>query len=319
MKIVILDGYTLNPGDLSWKELQAMGEVSVYERTPVELIVERSNGADVLFTNKTQLSAETIGQLPYLRYIGVLATGYNIVDIQAASQRNVTVTNVPTYGTTSVAQFVLALLLELCHHVGLHNEAVRSGAWSRSDDFCFSLKPLIELHGKTLGFIGYGRIGQEVAKVCKALGMEVLATTSGRNALPEGTNIRFVPLEVLLANSDVVSLHCPLLPETQGLINRARLSLMKPTALLLNTSRGALVVEQDLADVLNASGIGGAGLDVLSVEPPGAGNPLLSARNCIITPHIAWATKEARSRLMAAAANNLRAYLAGSPIHIVNN
>lgn len=296
-----------------------MGEVTVYERTPPELIVERSKGADVLFTNKTPLSADTIGKLSDLRYIGVLATGYNVVDIQAASFRNIPVTNVPTYGTSSVAQFVLALLLELCHHIGLHNEAVHSGEWSRSGDFCFSLKPLIELHGKKIGIIGYGRIGQEVAKVCRALGMEVLASTSGRNPHPDGADTRFVPLDELLANSDVVSLHCPLLPDTQGLMNRARLSLMKPTALLLNTSRGALVVEQDLADALNANTIGGAGLDVLSIEPPRADCPLLRARNCIITPHIAWATKEARSRLMATAADNLRAYLKGSPIHVVNH
>ncbi|WP_209977498.1 D-2-hydroxyacid dehydrogenase [Paenibacillus eucommiae] len=318
MKIVVLDGYTLNPGDLDWGELEAQGELIVHDRTSAELIVVRLEGAEIVLTNKTPITAETINALPKLRYIGVLATGYNIVDVEAAVKRGIPVANVPTYGTVSVAQFVLALLLELCHHIGQHSEAVHAGEWSRSADFTFSLKPLIELHGKTIGLIGYGRIGQEVAKVCEALGMKVLATTSGRSTPPSGTTTVFVPLEQLLAESDVVSLHCPLLPSTQGLINKERLSLMKPTAFLINTSRGPLVVEQDLADALAEGRIGGAGLDVLSVEPPNADNPLLGARNCIITPHMAWATKEARGRLLATAAANLRAYAAGSPVNIVN-
>lgn len=304
MKIVILDGYCLNPGDLSWDPLRAVAPLEVYDRTSDSEVVARAAGADMLLVNKAQIPAATIARLPDLKYIGVLATGYNIVDVAAAKARGVVVTNIPTYGTASVAQFAFALLLELCHHVGAHGDAVRQGEWSRSADWSFWKFPLVELAGKTMGIVGLGRIGRQTAAIAQAFGMQVIAHDPYMESLP---------LDRVLSESDVVSLHCPLTPENKGMIDGARLAGMKPTAFLLNTSRGPLVVDQDLADALNAGVIAGAGLDVLSLEPPPEGNPLLRARNCIVTPHIAWATKEARTRLLAIAVENVRAFLEGRP------
>ncbi|TVY09414.1 D-2-hydroxyacid dehydrogenase [Paenibacillus cremeus] len=318
MNIVVLDGYTLNPGDLDWDGLRQLGELAVYDRTAPELIVERAAAADLVLTNKTPLTAATIGELPRLKYIGVLATGYNVVDTAAAAARGIPVANVPTYGTTSVAQAVFALLLELCHRVQLHSDAVHAGDWTRSPDFCFTRAPQIELAGKTLGLIGLGRIGLQTAKIAGAFGMRVVAVGSGRSKPQPVEGVEWVELDELLARSDVVSLHCPLTPATEKLIQAERIARMKPSALLINTSRGALIHEQDLADALNAGRLAGAALDVLSVEPPTPDNPLLTARNCVITPHIAWATKEARSRLMATAVDNARAFLSGQPVNVVN-
>lgn len=317
MKLVVLDGYTLNPGDLSWSALEQLAEVTVYDRTESAQILKRAAGAELLLTNKTPLSAETIGQLPLLKYIGVLATGYNIVDVQAAKQRNVTVTNIPTYGTSSVAQMVFALLLELCQNVGAHNAAVKKGDWTRNPDWCFWLTPLMELSGKVMGIVGFGRIGRQVARIAEAMGMEVIYFDSFPPASMEGLKAKPADLQDLFRRADVVSLHCPLTPETQGLISKKQIAEMKPTAFLINTSRGPLVVDKDLADALNAGRLAGAGLDVLSVEPPPADNPLLSAKNCILTPHIAWATKEARSRLMDLGIKNLAAFLSGQELNVI--
>ncbi|MBN8730718.1 MAG: D-2-hydroxyacid dehydrogenase [Acidobacteria bacterium] len=314
MKIVVLDGYCLNPGDLTWDGLRAMGELTVHDRTAATDTAARLAGADVAFTNKTALTAELLGGAASLRYVGVLATGYNIVDVASAKARGITVTNIPTYGTASVAQHAFALLLELTQHVGLHEEAVRAGEWASNADWCFSKTPLVELSGKTMGIVGYGRIGRATAAIGRAFGMRILAADAVQNA----DDVEWRSIEELLREADVVSLHCPLTPETNGLMNAARLRLMKPTAFLLNTSRGPLIVNQDLADALNAGVIAGAGLDVLDVEPPKAGNPLIGAKNCIVTPHMAWATQEARSRLMEIAVENLRAFLAGSPVNVVS-
>jgi len=310
-KIVVLDGYALNPGDLSWDGLRKLGPVDVHDRTREDEVLDRAAGADGLLTNKTPLSAGTIRRLPDLRYIGVLATGYNIVDTAAARELGITVTNIPTYGTSSVAQFAFALLLELCHHVGLHSEAVRQGEWSRSPDWSFWKTPLIELAGKTMGIVGFGRIGRQTGAMASALGMRVIAHDFVQQNPPDYEGFRWAPLDDLVAESDVVSLHCPLFAENKGMVNRERLARMKKSAMLLNTSRGPLVVDQDLADALNAGVIAGAGLDVLSVEPPLDSNPLLSARNCIVTPHIAWATREARGRLLDLGVDNVRAFLEG--------
>ncbi len=308
MRIVVLDGYCLNPGDLSWQALKGLGELTIYDRTPGDLILERASGAEAILTNKTPLSRETLAALPDLRYIGVLATGYNVIDVGAAREKGIVVTNVPTYGTDSVAQLTIALLLELCHHLGAHGEAVRAGEWTANRDWSFWKTPQVELAGKTFGCIGYGRIGAQTARIAEALGMRVLI-----HSRSEG-----IPLDEILEQSDVVSLHCPLFPETRGMIGASQLQRMKPSAFLLNTSRGPLVVEQDLADALNAGTIAGAGVDVLSVEPPTEGSPLFSARNCIVTPHIAWATREARGRLMEIAAGNVAAFAAGVPENVVN-
>ena len=317
MRIVVLDGHTLNPGDLSWESLAALGELTVHERTPAAEIVSRAAGAGILLTNKTPLSAATIGQLPELRYIGVLATGYNVVDTEAAAARGIPVTNVPEYGTASVVQLVFAHLLNFCNHAAEHVASVRAGAWSRSPDFCFWEHPLVELSGLTLGIVGAGRIGSAVARVAEAFGMRVLV--SGRpGGRQEAGGFPRTDLQTLFRESDVVSLHCPLTEETRGLVNRDLLGCMKPGAFLINTSRGPLVVEADLAAALNEGVIGGAGLDVLGTEPPAPDNPLLNARNCYITPHIAWATLAARRRLIQTACENVRAFLAGQPIHVVN-
>ncbi|MGI6113629.1 MAG: D-2-hydroxyacid dehydrogenase [Mahellales bacterium] len=319
MRIVVLDGYTLNPGDLSWDRLKELGEVTIYDRTSEQEIINRAQGADILLTNKTPLTGDTIRQLPELRYIGVLATGYNVVDIDVARERGITVTNVPAYSTYSVAQMVLALLLEICHHVQDHSNGVRNGRWSQSADFCYWDYPLVELAGKTMGIIGFGRIGRRVAAIAAAMGMKVIAASRSKRDTPlDIEHFKWVDIPQLLREADVISLHCPLLPETQGLINKDAIRQMKPTAILINTARGGVVVDEDLAQALNEGRIYGAGLDVLSVEPPRADNPLLSAKNCFITPHIAWATKEARVRLMDTTVDNIKAYLAGQPINVVN-
>jgi glycerate dehydrogenase len=316
VKIVVLDGYALNPGDLSWDRLKSLGEVEIYDRTPEPLILERASGAEVLLTNKTPLDKTTLSSLSRLRYIGVLATGYNVVDVEEAKKRNITVTNVPAYSTLSVAQMVFAHILEFCHHVQDHSTAVRSGAWSKSKDFCFWNRPLTELSGKTLGIIGFGRIGQKVAEVAKTFDMKVAVYSRSKKLTGEG-NVIWTDLDELLRISDFISLHCPLTEETKGMINKESLGKMKKTAILINTSRGGLVIDRDLADALNGGIIAGAGLDVLSVEPPEKDNPLLTAKNCIITPHIAWATIEARTRLMDIAVDNLIAFLEGKPVNTV--
>jgi len=318
MKIVVLDGYALNPGDLSWEGLEALGELTVYERTPIELVTERSKDADIIFTNKTQVRAAAIEQLPQLKYIGVLATGFNIVDVDAAKQHGIIVVNVPGYSTASVVQLTFALLLELTLHVQRHSDAVMDLRWAHSKDFCFWDFPLVELAGKTIGIIGFGSIGKQVADVATAFGMNVIASSRTITDQSHRKNFKWATTTELLKESDVVSIHCPLFPDTQGLINHDRLSLMKPTAYLLNTSRGPIVVDQDLADALNQGIIAGAGIDVLSVEPPSADNPLFKAKHCIITPHIAWATNEARARLMEITVQNLKAFLSGAPVNVVN-
>jgi glycerate dehydrogenase len=317
MRIVVLDGHTLNPGDLSWGPLEALGQVTLYDRTRPEEIVLRAQGAEVILTNKTPLDRTTLQHLPGLRYVGVLATGYNVVDAKAARELGVVVTNVPNYGTRSVAQQVFALLLELTQRTGAHAAAVRTGRWSACPDFCFWDHPLVELDGLTLGVVGFGRIGQATATLAAAFGMTVLATTR-QGAADPAPGVRGVDLDTLLAESDVVSLHCPLTPATTGLINAARLARMKPSAYLINTSRGPLIEEADLADALNADRLAGAGLDVLSLEPPHPDNPLLTAKNCLITPHIAWATLAARSRLLDVATNNVAAFVRGQPVNVVN-
>lgn len=318
MKIVVLDGYTENPGDLSWGEMEELGEVTVYDRTPPELIVERIGDAEAVYTNKTPVSKSTLEACPDIKYIGVLATGYNVVDVEAAKEKGIPVSNIPAYGTEAVAQFTIALLLELCHHIGAHSQCVMKGEWTRSEDFCFWNYPLTELAGKTMGIIGFGRIGQATAKIAQALGMDVLACSRNRDESLESETCRYTDLDELLANSDVISLHCPLSPDTQGIINKETISKMKDNVMLLNSSRGPLIVEEDLMEALNSGKVGGAAVDVISVEPMKEDNPLLKAKNCIITPHIAWAPKETRQRLMDIAVDNLRSYMEGQPGNIVN-
>lgn len=318
MKIVVLDGHALNPGDLSWDALRALGELQVFDRTGDDQIVARAQEAEIVLTNKTQLSAQILKQLKTIRYIGVLATGYDVVDLQAARERNIPVTNIPTYGTDSVAQFTFALLLELCHHVAAHADATRAGEWSRSKDFSFWKTPLVELAGKTIGLIGLGQIGRRVAEIALALKMQVLAADAVRSAVLDWPNFRWCEVDELLAQADVISLHCPLLPQTRNIINAKSLAKIKSSAVLINTSRGPLIEEQDLADALNDGRIAGAAVDVLSVEPPSPDNALLRAKNCIVTPHIAWASKEARTRLLNTAIGNVRAFLDGHPVNVVN-
>ena len=317
MKITVLDGYALNPGDLSWDALRLVGEVEVFDRTHATEAAARAAGADIVLTNKTPLREETLAQLPALKYIGVLATGYDVVDVKFARERGIVVTNIPIYGTASVAQFVFALLLELCHNVRVHADAVRAGDWSRNPDWSFWKSPLMELAGKTMGIIGFGRIGRNTGKIADAMGMRVIANDTYQGNPPDWEGFRWAGVEELLRESDVVSLHSPLFPDTRGMINARSLGWMKPSAFLINTSRGPLVVDHDLADALNNGTIAGAGLDVLSVEPPAETNPLLAARNCLVTPHIAWATKEARSRLMALAVENITAFLNGAPQNVI--
>ncbi|AFC29003.1 D-isomer specific 2-hydroxyacid dehydrogenase NAD-binding protein [Paenibacillus mucilaginosus 3016] len=318
MKIVVLDGYTLQQHDLSWVKLQTLGDVIVYDRTASEEIITRAQDADIILTNKTPLTAETLEQLPNLRYIGVLATGYNIVDVETARKRGIPVTNVPTYGTNSVAQFVFALILELVQQVGIHASSVASGEWAACPDFSFTRTPLMELAGKTIGLIGLGKIGHQTAVIARAFGMNVIAAGSGRRSPTPVKGIEWVDLPQLLTRADVVSLHCPLTPDTFQLINKDRLKLMKSSSYLINTSRGQIIAEQDLADALHNGKLAGAALDVLSIEPPPQDHPLLHAPNCIITPHIAWASKEARERLMDTAVENVRQFQAGALIHVVN-
>jgi len=317
MKIVVLDGYALNPGDLSWEHLEALGDCTVYDRTPADQTVPRAEGAQILLTNKTVLSGQMLNRLDDCRYIGVLATGYNVVDVAAAAERGIVVANVPTYSTRSVAQMVFAHVLNLAQHVGHHARTVREGRWARSPDFCYWDVPLVELAGKTMGIIGLGRIGKTAAELARAFGMEVVGYDKYADASAGGLCTP-VALDEVFRLGDVVSLHCPLTDETAHLVDAGRLRLMKPTAFLINTSRGPLVDERALADALEAGAIAGAGLDVLGTEPPAADNPLASAPNCWITPHIAWATREARQRLMAVATENVAAFLAGRPQNVVN-
>jgi glycerate dehydrogenase len=314
MKIVVLDGFTLNPGDLSWSDLESLGECRLYERTPLDLVVERADGAEVVLTNKTVIDAKTMGALPSLRYIGVLATGTNVVDLEEAARRGIIVTNIPAYSTPSVAQQVFALLLELTNHVALHDDAVHSGDWVNCDDFSFTRSPLVELHGLTLGIVGLGGIGQATAAIGLAFGMNVIAANRSKR---EMAGVAMVDLDTLFSEADVISLHCPLTPETENLINTQRLAQMKTSAFLINTGRGPLIDEAALATALADGVIAGAGLDVLSTEPPAASNPLLDAPNCVITPHIAWASKAARMRLMNTAVGNVTAFQMGRPINTV--
>ena len=319
MKIIILDGYAENPGDLSWDALEAFGPLTVYDRTPYEddEIIRRIRDADVVFTNKCPVRKAVIDACPNLKYISVLATGYNIVDTAYAWEKGIPVSNVPTYGTQSVGQSAIALLLEICHHVAHHSDAVHAGRWESSPDWCFWDYPLIELAGKTMGIIGFGRIGRTTGRIAKALGMNILA--AGSRETEEGRAIaEYVDLDTLLSRSDVVVLHCPLFPETEGMINRDSIAKMKDGVILINNSRGQLIVEQDLTDALNSGKVYAAGLDVVSVEPIREDNPLLKAKNCFITPHISWAPKEARQRIMDCSVQNLQAFLAGTPIHVVN-
>ena len=317
MKIVILDGYTENPGDLSWSGLEALGELTVYDRTPPEQVADRIGDAEIVILNKTPLPREMLDRCPNVRYIGVLATGYNIVDVQAAKERGIPVCNIPTYGTDAVGQFAIAMLLEICHHVAHHDAAVHEGRWESCPDWCFWDYPLIELAGKTMGIIGFGRIGRTTGRIARALGMQVVACDSIET--DEGREIgRYLPLEELFACSDVIALHCPLFPETQGIINRDTIAKMKDGVILINNARGQLIHEQDVADALNSGKMGAAALDVVYTEPIRADNPLLQAKNCIITPHISWAPKESRQRIMDCAVANAKAYLDGKPINVVN-
>lgn len=316
MKIVILDGHTLNPGDLSWDEIRKLGECTVYDRTPPEKILERASKVAAIFTNKVVIGRDIIKQLPDLKFIGVLATGYNVVDLQAAAEADILVANIPAYSTASVAQMVFSHILNIAQNVSKHAKSVKDGDWTNSIDFTYHLTPQTELAGKTLGIIGFGQIGQAVARVGLAFGMKILF--QNRSKKETNADFRQVDLDTLLVESDFISLNCPLTDENAGFINKSTIGKMKKSAILINTGRGALINEKDLADALNSGRIAGAGLDVLSTEPPKAENPLLAAKNCYITPHIAWATKEARQRLMQIAAQNLKAFINGTPQNIVN-
>lgn len=319
MKLVVLDGYCENPGDLSWDGLKRFGELTVYDTSPddPEELIRRIGDADILLANKRPITGEVMDRCSNLKFISVLATGYNVIDVDAARERGIPVSNVPSYGTAAVAQHTIALLLELCHHVGHHDQAVKSGRWEQENTWCFWDYPLIELAGKTMGIIGFGKIGQAVGRLAKALGMQVLA--AGSRPTAEGMEIaEYVEVDDVYARADVISLHCPLFPHTQNLICKESIAKMKDGVILLNSSRGGLVVEQDLADALNSGKIYGAGLDVVSTEPIHGDNPLMTAKNCIITPHIAWAPKEARQRIMDTTCENIEAFLKGQPIHVVN-
>lgn len=317
MRIVVLDGYTLNPGDNPWDPIAALGELEVYDRTPPELLLERARSAEILVVNKQPLTAGDLEQLPRLRLVAVSATGYNMVDLAAARRRGILVVNVPEYGTHTVAQFTWALILELCHHVGRHAASVAAGEWGRSPDFCYWLTPQIELAGQRLGVVGYGRIGRRVAQIGQALGMEVLAC--GRPGTPPPQDaVAWVDVDHLFRTAHVISLHVPLLPETERLVDARRLALVQPATLLVNTARGGLVDEQALADALHEGRLAGAALDVVSREPIGPDNPLLTAPRCLLTPHMAWAAHAARQRLMRTTAENIAAFLAGQPQNVVN-
>lgn len=323
MKIVVLDGYALNPGDTSWEDVEALGDLQVYDRTGYDqssqpLVIERAAGAEIILTNKTPVQEEAMASLPDLKFIGVLATGYNIIDVEAAKKRGIIVSNIPTYGTASVAQMAIALMLELCHHVGAHGDAVKNGEWSDNPDWSFWKYPLVELDGKMLGIVGFGKIGQKTAHIAKALGMKILVHTPHPKEVKGLEDVHYVLLEKLFKQSDFISLHCPLNNETSGMINRESLLTMKDGVRIINTSRGPLIVEEDLLQALEDKKVGGAALDVVSAEPIKKDNPLLSAPNCIITPHISWAPIEARRRLMSLTADNIRHYLLGEPINVVN-
>lgn len=318
MKIVILDGYTINPGDLSWSRLEQYGDLRVFERTPQELVPSRIGDADVVFASKCLLTAEVLSQCPNVRWIGVLATGYNMVDLAYASSHNIPVTNIPVYSTESVAQFTFSLLLEICNQVKVHSDAVNAGKWQTSADFCFTLTPQIELSGKTMGIVGYGSIGKAVAKIAEAMGMKVLISSRYPDPAFETERISFAAQDELFASSDIISLHCPLTENNKGFINKDTIARMKDGVILLNTSRGPLINDNDLASALASGKVAAAGLDVLTVEPPREGSPLIGLTNCFITPHMAWSTKEARSRLIDIAVSNLEAWLAGENINCVN-
>ncbi|MBC8609781.1 Glycerate dehydrogenase [uncultured Ruminococcus sp.] len=316
MRIVVLDGYTLNPGDLSWAGLEQYGTVEVYDRTAPGEVIDRIGDAEIVFTNKTPITQKILEACPSVRFIGVLATGYNVVDTKAAKDKGIPVCNIPTYGTDAVAQYAFALILELCHHVGEHNRSVKQGDWAACPDFCYSNYPLIELAGKTLGIIGYGRIGRRTAQIARAFGMKVVAFDEypGEN----NEEVALVSLDELFGCSDVISLHCPLFPSTEGMICKENLNKMKDGVLLINTSRGPLVKEEDLAQALHSGKVAGAAVDVVSTEPISPDNVLLREENCLITPHIAWAPKESRQRLMDIAVRNLGAFLDGDPENVVN-
>ncbi|NLE59758.1 MAG: D-2-hydroxyacid dehydrogenase [Planctomycetes bacterium] len=317
MRIVVLDGYTMNPGDNPWDQVAALGEITVYERSTHEQLIERAGEADVIITNKVPVTATDLNHLGSLKMIAVTATGYNVVDVEAARARGILVCNVPVYATQGVAQFTFALLLELCHHVGSHDASVKRGTWTACTDFCYWQTPQIELAGRVMGLVGYGRIGRQVAPIARAFDMQVIVCDPcGKPGTTEG-EVRFVDMPTLFSQADVVSLHCPQTRETAGLVNADRLALMKPTAFLINTSRGGLVIERDLADALNSDRLAGAAVDVVAVEPIRADNPLLTAKNIIITPHMAWASLAARKRLMAITAENIRAFQSGKPVNVV--
>ncbi|MBS5284196.1 MAG: D-2-hydroxyacid dehydrogenase [Clostridiales bacterium] len=318
MKIIVLDGYTLNPGDISWEGLEKLGELTVYDRTRPEEIVQRIGDGEIVYTNKTPLTKETLKACPGIKFIGVLATGYNVVDVEAARALGIQVANIPTYGTAAVAQFAIGLLLELCHHIGEHSDCVKRGEWSSNPDWCFWKYPLVELAGKTMGVIGFGRIGQETARIAQALGMKILAYDAFRRPELETETCHYADLDTLLAQSDVITLHCPLFPETEGIINKENIGKMKDGVMIINDSRGPLIVEEDLRDALNSGKVAGAAVDVVSTEPIRMDNPLLEAKNVIITPHIAWAPRESRQRLMDIAVNNLKCFLEEAPVNIVN-
>jgi glycerate dehydrogenase len=315
MKIVIVEGYTVNTGDLSWQSIAAFGELVVYDRTPQDLIAERCKNADIILSNKLTFNRETILELHNTKLICILATGYNVIDINAAREKNIIVCNVPSYGTASVAQHTIALLLELTNRVGIHAESVADGEWLNAPDWCYTKTPIIELAGKTFGIVGFGNIGQQVAHIVKALAMKVIYYSPHQK---ETDLADYADIQTLFAQSDFISLQCPLKKDNFQFVNKTLLQLMKPSAFLINTARGQLIQEQDLADVLNQQRIAGAALDVLSVEPPNENNPLLSAKNCIITPHTAWISREARQRIIDATAQNIEAFLNGKPIHVVS-
>jgi len=320
MKIVVLDGYTLNPGDLTWDEIAQLGQLIIHDRTGFspENVIETIGDAEIVFTNKTPLPKGVLSKTPSVKYIGVLATGYNVVDVNAAKEFGIVVTNIPAYGTTAVAQYTIALLLELCHHIGEHSRSVLNGDWTKSHDWCYWNYPLIELAGKTMGLVGFGRIGQATAKIAQALGLSILVYDTNQKKELENDSLKYVGLDELLSKSDIVSLHCPLFDSTKGIINKDNIAKMKDGVMIINTSRGPLVVEEDLRVALDSGKVAGAAVDVVSSEPIAADNPLLKAKNCIITPHIAWAPKESRIRLMNIAVENLAAFINKTPINIVN-
>lgn len=321
MKIVILDGYTENPGDLTWKGFEELGDLVVYDRTSLtdmNEVITRIGDAEIVITNKTPITKEVFKACTSIKYVGVLATGYNVVDVDFAKELNIPVSNIPSYGTEAVGQFAIALLLEICHHIGHHSNAVKAGRWEENADWCFWDYPLIELAGKTIGIIGYGRIGQVTGRIAQALGMKVLAYDNYHNEALESENCRYAELDELLSKADVISLHCPLSKENEGMINKNTISKMKDGVIIINNSRGQLIVEEDLKDGLDSGKVYAVGLDVVSTEPIKSDNPLLKAKNCIITPHISWAPKESRQRLMDIAVNNLKEFLSGNEVNIVN-